>query len=343
MISINSTLAGNDRVLDGHNLRGGGLKIHNPDSNLQALFRTSGVGNNLSHDGPLSQSISISNSTQVEIPEWQKKAEKYGKFIKEKISGKVAATATTLNFISSPLRLIPNNSITKFINNLSLGMSKIHQLVFGVGGLLVSLRKNNPLHTLSFGWEAITSLFNLRGIYLFKAIASNTDIIPFCLEHLIPTSFNSYSEGLQKTWGALKHMFSEIKNNPKILLTREALDKHVPLVGALVSTLGVLIGIINDVTGGLIRTTGGIGNDFGLLFKDKPDEQTSGRWYISGSLFDMSARLVQIIGDLLGFSKEGISRCRDALHELALGADKMGQRYFLMAVNNGIEKASLVE
>jgi len=320
--------SGNNVSKDGPSEKTSG--IGNNVSKDGPLTKTNGTGNNISHDGPKVSETSLDEDLSI----WKKQAEKYGKVLSNQVSGKVAWTAAILNFISAPLRLLPHNPLAKIINNISLKLTQLHQLVFGIGGLLMSLRKNNPLHTVSFAWEAISACFGLREIYLFKAIASNTDILPFCVEHITPPTFKSYSEGTNKTLAALGQMIKEIKDNPGILLQKKALDKHVPIVGVALSTLGVLLGLKNDIVGGLIRNIGGIGNDFGLLFKDKKNEKTSGQWYVSGSIFDMGARLAQVFGDACGFNKQAVSRTRDFLHELALGADKIGQRYFLSAVDS---------
>jgi hypothetical protein len=303
---------------------------------------SNGTGNNLSHDGPIKTS-GEGNNTITDGPKKQVKSlspfeeqcKYYGELLTHKLSKKIAWASAILNFISAPLRLIKNNPFTKFINQISLKLTKSHQFVYGFSGILKSLRKRNPLHLASFVLEAITSLFKLRQIYIFKSLASNTDILPFCIEHLTGGSseFNSFKEGWQDTWTAIKQMLGEVRRDPSILLKKENLNRHLPVVSVIASTIGAALGLLrDDIVGGIIRNIGGIGNDFGLLFSQKLTEIKSGKWYTGGSLLDLGARILQIIGDKLGINNDTLAGARDMLHELALGSDKVGQRYFLQAI-----------
>lgn len=295
---------------------------------------------------PASNPEKLEEEEMTKLHKFDEMAAKAGDFVSKNLESPVAYFGAGINFFSAPLRLLAQTKSIKsskkmqkligFINWFSLKCSKLHQFVYGLGGFLASFKKKNPLHVVSFFFEMVTSKLPLRGIYWFKAWPSSTDILPYCIKHLIGgTEFGSFKEGWQKTVWGLKKIMKEIKEDPAVLFRKENLEKHVPVVGAIISSLGASwCGFVEDIYGGLVRNFGGILNDFGLLFQENEIEQTSGKWYIGGSAFDASARLVQLLGSkLFGLNKDLVSGLRDMFHELGLGADKLGQRFFVKAVN----------
>ncbi len=310
---------GNNKATDGP---------QNGDGNNKATDGpTSGVGNNKATDGPkIETNGDETKKTYLEelATKWKKLSEKY-------LLPLTTHVSVGFNLVSAAIRLLgKENPIVKLLNKLSVWFTRIHQVGYSVTGLGMALCKKNLFYVLSFGLEGLVALMPLRSIYLLKGLASALDIVPSCIEKYTSDRFKQFSESLGKTWNGITKTVQEAIKNPQLLLTKDSLDKQWPIFGAALSILGNIVGFSGaDTIGGGIRDIGAILNDFGLLFKNNATAKRSGKFYMGGSVIDLAANGVGRYGQSKGSSNGFFGNLRDALHEVALASDRMGQKYFI--------------
>ncbi len=328
---------GNNLSTDGPdaNRTGNNLSTDGPDANrtgnnlLTDGPEASRVGNNLSTDGPKQKS------------EFKEKAEAWKKYSEKNILPVTTFISVGFNLISAFFRLFgKNNPIVKLLNKLSLNVTRIHQIGYGLSGIGTALAKKNLFYLFSFGSEIAVAFAKLRNMYLWKGLPSSLDIVPSCIKKYTKDEFESFSESIPKTLDGIWKTMKEALMNWRIMLKPESLVKQWPIIGAALSILGIAIGVtVHEKIGSGIRDIGAVLNDCGLLFNESATAKKSGRYYIGGSSIDFAANLVGKKDDtgVLG-------NIKDSLHELSLASDRLGQKNFLHFVNeeeSEAEKKSL--
>ncbi len=311
--------------------------------------KINGVGNNLAKDGPINGSGNNKatdgpqngdgNNLATDGPKKsfsEELATKFKKFSEKNILPISTYISVAFNLISAPIRLFGReNPVAKLLNKLSIVFTKIHQLGYAATGIGMAACKKNLFYVLSFGLEALVALLPLRSIYLFKGMASALDILPSCVEKYTKDRFSNFTESLPKTIGAIWQALKDFFNEPKKYFAskesfNELLNTQVPIAGAALSILGNIVGFSGkDTLGGGIRDIGAILNDFGLLFKPNKTAVTSGRYYLGGSVVDLAANGIGKFGQSKGSSNGMFGNIRDALHEIALASDRIGQKHFI--------------
>ncbi len=316
---------------------GNNLSTDGPELAANGQLKINGVGNNLAKDGPINGS---GNNKPTDGPKNQKPsfddyANKWKKFSEKYILPNTTIASVIFNLISAPLRLFGRDSIiAKFLNKVSLGFTKLHQLGYAATGIGTALSKKNLFYVLSFGLEALVALLPLRRIYLFKGMASALDILPTCIKKYTSDKFKTFRESLPKTISAIYSAMKEVFKNPQIMLSKDSLDKQWPIIGAGLSIVGNIIGFGGkDTLGGAIRDVGAILNDFGLLFNSNSTAIRSGKYYLGGSTIDLAANGIGKFGQSQGSSNGFFGNLRDAIHEIALASDRWGQKHFIHYLN----------
>jgi hypothetical protein len=311
-------------------------KINGVGNNLAKDGPINGSGNNLPTDGPQNGD---GNNKATDGPQksfLEELATKWKKFSEKNILPYSTYISVAFNLISAPIRLFGReNPIAKLLNKLSIVFTKLHQLGYAATGIGMAACKKNLFYVLSFGLEALVALLPLRSIYLFKGMASALDILPSCVEQYTKDRFNNFSESIPKILGAVWQAIKDFTKNPKKYFENktallEFVNTQVPIAGAALSILGNIIGFSGkDTLGGGIRDIGAILNDCGLLFKPNRTAVTSGKYYAGGSLIDLAANGIGKFGQSKGSSNGMFGNIRDALHEIALASDRIGQKYFI--------------
>jgi hypothetical protein len=256
----------------------------------------------------------------------------------KKVMPLTAFGSAMINFISAPIRLFEDdNPLKKLINNISMLGTKLHLALYGAIGMWTAHEHKNPLLLFSFAVECLSSLFDLRKIYLFRGIATGIDgavgAFKDRYEQRNPDKdfkHKNYSEGLSTNLKLFKEILSELKANPKSLI--ELKGAPTLIASSILMVAGSIFGLtINDKIGASIRDIFGGFNDFGLTQLENKTARKSGGFYLLGTFKDLLARFFTADNaKLFGVTEIAkFERGRDALHELALGFDRIGQYYFL--------------
>lgn len=278
-----------------------------------------------------SEKLEELNSSETKLPQIINTLDK-------KVMPLTAFGSALINFISAPTRLLEDdNPLKKLINNISMFGTKLHLGLYGAIGMWTAHEHKNPLLLFSFAVECLSSLFDLRKIYLFRGIATGIDgavgAFKDRYEERNPGkdfTHKNYSEGLKTNLKLFKEIVSELKANPKSLIELKGAPTLV--ASSILMVAGSLFGLtINDKIGASVRDIFGGFNDFGLTQLENKTARKSGGFYLLGTFKDLLARFFTADNaKLFGVTEIAkFERGRDVLHELALGFDRIGQYYFL--------------
>lgn len=249
-----------------------------------------------------------------------------------------------MNFISAPTRLFDDdNPLKKIINKVSMFGTKLHLALYGAIGMWTAHEKKNPLLLFSFAVESLSSIFDLRKIYLFRGIATGVDgavgAFKDRFEEKNPGKdfkHKSYGESLKENSKLFGEIFNEIKQNPMQIVKLEGAPTLV--ASSILMVFGSIFGLtVSDKAGALIRDVFGGLNDFGLTQLKNKTARKSGGFYLLGTFKDLMARFfTEKNAKVFGVTEvEKFTRGRNLMHELALGFDKIGQYYFMRFQQQG--------
>jgi hypothetical protein len=258
--------------------------------------------------------------------------------IDKKVMPVTAFGSAILNFISAPIRLFDDdNPLKKLINKVSMFGTKLHLALYGAIGMMTAHEQKNPFLLFSFAVECLSSMFDLRKIYLFRGIATGIDgavgAFKDRFEERNPGKdfkHQSYSEGFNKNISLFKEIINEIKENPMKVVKLEGAPTLV--ASSILMVFGSVFGLtVNDALGASVRDIFGGFNDFGLTQLESKIARKSGGFYLLGTFKDLIARFfTEKNAKVFGVTEvEKFKRGRDVMHELALGFDRIGQYYFL--------------
>lgn len=259
-------------------------------------------------------------------------------FIDEKIVLFTTVSSVLLNFISAPIRLFDDeNPIKKIINNVSMAFTKSHLLSYACSGMMTAWEQKNPFLLFSFFTEGLSSIFDVRRIYLFRGIATGIDGAISAVKERYEKEnpgekyeFKTINESFDYTWNKLKEITKEITENPAIL--KKLKGEHTLVSSSMLMILGSIFGLtVNDRIGGSARDVFGGINDFGFTKLDNPTGRTAGFFYLMGTAKDFLARFFsEKSAKFFGIEEvDKFKKFRDFFHELALGFDRIGQYFFL--------------
>jgi hypothetical protein len=259
-------------------------------------------------------------------------------FIDEKLVFFTTVSSVLFNFISAPIRLFDDeNPLKKIINNVSMAFTKSHLLSYGCAGMMTAWEQKNPFLLFSFFTEGLSSVFDLRSIYLFRGIATGIDGAVAAVKERYENEnpgkeykFKTIKESFDYTWGKLKEITQEVIDNPAIL--KKLGGEHTLVSSSFLMILGSIFGLtVNDKIGGSTRDFFGGFNDFGLTQLENPTGRKAGFFYLMGTAKDFLARFFsESSAKFFGIEEvDKFKKFRDFFHELALGFDRIGQYFFL--------------
>ncbi len=262
----------------------------------------------------------------------------------KKVMPFTAFGSALVNFISAPSRLFDDsNQLKKIINKISMLGTKLHLALYGAIGMWTAHEQKNPLLLISFGVECLSSLFDLRKIYLFRGIATGIDGAVGAFKDRFEDrnpgkdfKHKDYKEGWKTNLTLFKEIFKEIKENPIKVAKLEGAPTLV--ASSILMVIGSVFGLtVNDKIGASIRDIFGGFNDFGLTQLENKTARKAGGFYLLGTFKDLIARFfTEKNAKIFGVTEvEKFKRGRDAMHELALGFDRIGQYYFLRFNQDG--------
>lgn len=248
-------------------------------------------------------------------------------FFSQKLLKFTTAGSILVNLISAPIRLYDeDNPLKKIINHISMIATKAHQLTYSVSGLNNASQEKNPLLLFSFAIEGIAALFGIRGIYLFRGMASGIDGAVAGIQDRkknLGQDMNhaSYTESAKEYGSEIMKVTKEFFADPVATFSRTD-GVHKGIISSWLMIFGSAIGLTaSDSVGAGIRDSAGAVNDFSLIQYDSKTAKTSGALYLSGSIIDFAAHL-------FGMSKE-YSSFRNVFHEVAIALDRGGQYLFM--------------
>lgn len=285
----------------------------------------------------LKEKASSNLNTELHLNTGEDKKQK--NFVSKQILPWTTIAAVVTNLLSAPIRLFgDDNPLKKLINNISMMMTRIHQLSVSCSGLIMAATQKNPFLIFSYLTEGLAALplLNIRNIYLFRGIATGVDGavagVKDRLKKINPShefSFNSYKEGLKFTWDKMVEITKEFIQNPAILKKLDG--EHTLVSSSIMMILGSIFGLtVNDKIGGSIRDFFGGVNDFGLTQVKESTGRKAGGFYLMGTAKDFLARFFnEKTANLFGINEvTKFLRFRDFFHELALAFDRVGQFFF---------------
>lgn len=239
------------------------------------------------------------------------------------------ASSAIINLISAPCRLLPDsNPLKNIINKLSMLFTRGHLLTYASAGIHAAWKQRNPFLLFSFAMEGVAAFLKLRGIYLFRGIATGLDgAITAIKDRFKKVSYSSFSEGWTHNWNASKTMFKEISEN----WSRLKEGSYVAFVGSLAAAVSAIAGMTIHDSIGVARDFLGALGDYGLCGFDHMLARRSGFSYLAGSVLDFVARLFNRgLASILGVKDiNSFEKIRDGLHECAIALDRVGQYFFL--------------
>ena len=276
--------------------------------------------------------------TEIHKEEDKLKKEDFINTIDKKVLPITSFGSAIINFISAPTRLFDDdNPLKKMINKISMFGTKLHLSLYGLMGMLTAHKQKNPFLLFSFAVESLSSMFDLRKIYLFRGIATGIDGAVGAFKDRFQEKnpgknfeHKNYADGFHKNIELFKEIFNEIKANPMKVLSLEGAPTLVASSIAMIA--GSIFGLtVNDYIGASIRDVFGGFNDFGLTQLESKIARKSGGFYLLGTFKDLIARFfTEKNAKVFGVNEvEKFKRGRDVMHELALGFDRIGQYYFL--------------
>ena len=251
-------------------------------------------------------------------------------FVATKLVKYTTISSALVNIISAPVRMFDDtNPLKKIINNISMLFTKGHLLTYATAGMDSAIKQRNPFLVFSFAVEGIAALLKLRGIYLFRGIATGIDgAVSAIKDRFKKVQYKTFSEGFFHNIEAVKQMGQEVLTQPKRIFE----GAHMATFASLTAAVGAVIGMtIQEQVGGFIRDTfGGIG-DLGIFKFNHPLARQSGFLYLGGTILDLSARVFNKgLAAMLGVKNVGaFEKLRDAFHECAIAFDRWGQYFFL--------------
>jgi hypothetical protein len=260
------------------------------------------------------------------------------KMLDKKVMPFTAFGSAIMNFISAPTRLFDDdNPLKNLINKVSMFGTKLHLALYGAIGMWTAHENKNPLLLVSFAVEALSSVFDLRKIYLFRGIATGIDGAVGAFKDRYEEKnpgrdfkHKDYQTGLKTNLELFKEIFNEIKKNPMQVARLEGAPTLV--ASSILMVLGSIFGLtVSDKIGASVRDIFGGFNDFGLTQLKNKTARKSGGFYLLGTFKDLMARFfTEKNAAIFGVTEvEKFTRGRDLMHELALGFDKIGQYYFM--------------
>ena len=263
--------------------------------------------------------------------------------VNQKIMPTSAFGSAIINLVSAPLRLFEDsNPIKKIINSISMLSTKINLALVGAMGMYTAHEQKNPLLLFSYAVEALSTIFDLRKIYLFRGIATGIDGAVGAFKERHETQnpgkdfiHKNYTEGFQTCKkhfvDIIKEFYDSIKKNPLSIFKPKG--QHTLVGSSLMMVFGSIFGMtINEKLGAFVRDLFGGLNDVGLVQLDNSKTaRNAGIFYLMGTFKDFIARFFnEANAEKYGIKEvEKFKRGRDVMHELTFAFDKLGQFFFL--------------
>ncbi len=334
------------------------ITIANPNISHDAFHQTHGNVTNNKSETKTQELEDIQIQRTRDHPEiksindkrtFKEKFEPVAKFVFNDLIKYTTVSSVLVNLVSAPLRLLnENNTFKKIINNISMSLTRLHLASYAVSGMKVAVDNQNPFFVFSYTLEALATLFGLDKLYVFKGIASGIDAMACIVSEkmLNQKVFSNYQEGWKKLSQGIWKTTVEVLKDPKKFFIKDGLHKGV-LSGYLLS-LGGLIGIrANDYMGSALRDVAGGVNEYAFTQNDSnPTMRRSGWYSLAGTILDLSSRLIfnNSIANLIPSKsdRDVFLRIRDALHELAIAGDRVGQYYFIKCNEANDEERGVV-